>query len=217
VVHKQTSAKVLNNYCSLSGQTRELINRFATGLRDVGIPVVIEQLKACEKISFPFKNSFHTVKMMLTTFFRARTPIETLNPHCFEMYDLIVLSGPTWSYNPSGPILSLFDRDGMKLFRGKQVLPLISCRGYYRIHDYLLRKKLTSLGGELENSLIFKHPIPEPWSTIGVFLKSAGFTPEKMRFFSRHYPHFGHTTSQLEEARLYGQHTGRTLVRKREN
>jgi hypothetical protein len=154
--------------------------------------------------------------MMLTTFFRARTPIETLHPHCFERYDLIVLSGPTWSYNPSGPILSLFDRDGMRLFQGKQVLPIISCRGYYRVHNYLLRKKLTSLGGELKDSLIFNHPVPEPWSTIGVFLKSAGFTPEKMRVIRKHYPHFGHTTSQLKQARVYGQQVGRTLGGKQE-
>lgn len=212
VGHKNTTAKVLIIYFSLSGQSRGLINLFSAGLKDQGITVRVEQLKACEKISFPFKNVYHTIKMMLTTFFRFRIPIEPLHQCCFEPFDLIVIGGPTWSYNPSGPILSLLDRDGHALVSQQRVLPLISCRGYYRLHDFFLRKKLVSLGADLEESLIFSHLTSEPWSTIGVFLKSAGYHPEKMKRLSTHYPHFGHTTEQLQQARICGQQTGRKLI-----
>ncbi|MEE4166505.1 MAG: hypothetical protein V2I35_10945, partial [Desulfocapsaceae bacterium] len=126
-------------------------------------------------------------------------------------YDLIVLSGPTWSYNPSGPILSLLDRDGRKLFSGRQVLPLLSCRGFYRLHDFLLRLQLSRLGAELQKSLIFAHPVPEPWSTIGVLLKSSGYCPEKMKYLGTRFPHFGHTVNQLHQARIRGRQTGLKL------
>lgn len=213
---EQTTPKVLIIFYSLSGQSRGLINLFAAGLKDEGVSVTIEQLKTCGKITFPFKNVVQTLKMMLTTFLRFRIPITELHSRCFESYDLIVLSGPTWSYNPSGPVLSLFDRDGHALLAGRLVLPLISCRGFYRLHDFFLRKKLVSLGASLQESLIFSHPVSEPWSTIGVFLKSSGYTPEKMKFFSTYYPHFGHTTAQLQQARMYGQQNGRRLMEKKQ-
>lgn len=214
VEKEQTGPKVLIVYFSLSGQSRGLINLFASGLKDEGVSVIIEQLKACPKISFPFKNVLHTAVMMLTTFLRFRIPIEELHPGCFKPYDLIVLSGPTWSYNPSGPILSLLDRDGQDLLGGRQVLPLISCRGFYRLHDFFLRRKLSRLGARLEKSLIFSHPVPEPWSTIGVFLKSSGYCPEKMRYLGTYFPHFGHTVDQLHQAQACGRQFGRELTAK---
>jgi hypothetical protein len=212
VGQEQTAPNVLIIYYSLSGQSRGLVNLFKAGLKDEGVSVAVEQLRACEKISFPFKNIVPTLKMMIITFFRFRIQIKPLNSWCFKSYDLIVISGPTWSYNPSGPVLSLFDRDGGTLMAGQRVLPLISCRGYYRLHNYFLRKKLISLGADLEDSLIFTHPVSEPWSTIGVFLKSAGYRPEIINFFRNYYPHFGHTTAQLKQARTYGRETGRNLI-----
>ena len=209
---EQTTPNVLIIYYSLSGQSRGLVNLFKAGLKDEGVCVAVEQLRACEKISFPFKSITYTLKMMITTFFRFRIQIEPLHSRCFKSYDLIVISGPTWSYNPSGPVLSLFDRDGQTLMAGQRVLPLISCRGYYRLHNYFLRKKLISLGADLEESLVFTHPVSEPWSTIGVFLKSAGYRPEIMNFFRNYYPHFGHTTAQLKQARTYGRQIGHCLI-----
>jgi len=212
VGQEQTTPNVLIIYYSLSGQSRGLVNLFKAGLKDEGVCVAVEQLRACEKISFPFKSITYTLKMMITTFFRFRIQIEPLHSRCFKSYDLIVISGPTWSYNPSGPVLSLFDRDGQTLMAGQRVLPLISCRGYYRLHNYFLRKKLISLGADLEESLVFTHPVSEPWSTIGVFLKSAGYRPEIMNFSRNYYPHFGHTTAQLKQARTYGRQIGHYLI-----
>ncbi len=213
---EQTEPKVLIIYFSLSGQSRGLINLFASGLKDEGVSVSIEQLKARRKISFPFKNVLHTTIMMLTTFLRFRIPIKKLHPRCFEPYDLVVLSGPTWSYNPCGPMLSLLDRDGRDLFDGRQVLPLISCRGFYRLHDFFLRRELSRLGAGLEKSLIFTHPVPEPWSTIGVFLKSSGYCPEKMNHLKVHFPHFGHTVDQLHQAQTCGRQFGRALIARKQ-
>ncbi len=216
VEKEQTGPTVLIIYFSLSGQSRGLVNLFSSGLRNEGVSVIIEQLKARRKISFPFKNVVHTTIMMLTTFLRFRIPIEKLHPRCFNAYDLVVLSGPTWSYNPCGPILSLLDRDGRDLFDGKQVLPLISCRGFYRLHDFFLRRKLSQLGAVLEKSLIFSHPVPEPWSTIGVFLKSSGYCPEKMKHLGAYFPHFGHTTDQLHQAHTCGRELGRSLIARKQ-
>ena len=209
---QHTPPSVLIIYYSLSGQSRGLVNLFAAGLRDEGVSVTVEKLKASERVVFPFKSTIHTIRMMVTTFFRLRIPIKPLNTICFSPYNLIVLAGPTWSYNPCGPILSLFDRDGTMLFAGKRVLPLISCRGYYRLHNYLLRRELLKMGAHLEESLILNHPVEEPWSTIGVFLKSSGYHPEKMDLLKNHYKHYGHTKDQLKKVREHGQDTAKRLL-----
>ena len=151
--------------------------------------------------------------MMFSTFFRARIPIQKLSSQCYENYQLIILAGPTWSYNPSGPILSLLDSEGNVLFKDQRVLPLISCRGYHRLHNILLRLQLKRYGARLEESLIFAHPTSEPWSTLGVFLKSAGYRPEQISLLKSHYSHFGHTTDQLLQAKRYGNLIGKALLK----
>ena len=211
---EEKTAKVLIIYFSLSGQSRGLVNLLASGLKKEGALVTIEKIRTRERISFPFRGIIHTVRMMLITFFQFRMPIQTISKTSFEDYDLIVLGGPTWSYNPSGPILSLLDHYGSDLFRNKRVLPLISCRGYFRIHNFLLRKRLKALGATLEESVIFSHPVAEPWSSLGVFFKSCGHHPEKMSFLGKYYKHFGHSTEQLLQAKDVGISIGKTLRHK---
>ena len=196
--------RILIIYYSLSGQSRGLINLLASGMREGGTTVAIEKIQTVEKISFPFQGFIHAFWKMLITFLRVRTPIEKPSSQCFEPYDLIILAGPTWSYNPSGPILALLDDYGGDLFREKRVLPLLSCRGYYRLHDYILRSQLRRRGALLEQSLIFTHPVSEPWSTMGVFLRSAGHNPNKIGFLAQRYPHFGHSSEQLLLAKTQG-------------
>ncbi len=198
-------------YFSLSGQSRGLINLLAAGLRSRGVEVVIEQLAVRQRIGFPFFSVIKTLKMMVLTFFRKRLEIRPVSEICYQTYDRIVLAGPTWSYNPSGPILDLLDRFGNELFAGKQVTPLISCRGYYRLHEWGLRKKLQRCGARLTESIVVNHPVREPWSTIGVFLKSAGYQPEAMPFLAERYPHFGHNVDQLIEMRAEGSRIGAQL------
>lgn len=210
-MHNHRAPRVCIIYFSLSGQSRGLINLLAAGLRSQGVEVFIEQIVARHRIGFPFYSVFKTLIMMLLTFFRKRNPIQPLSEGCFQAYDLIVLAGPTWSYNPSGPVLDLLDRYGERLFKGRQVIPLISCRGYYRMHERGLKKSLQRCGAQVTDSIIFRHPVPEPWSTIGVFLRSAGYHPEKISLLAKHYNHFGHSVDQLLEVKFTGSRLGAQL------
>jgi len=73
--------------------------------------------------------------------------------------------------------------------------------------------QLKRCGAKVEKSLIFAHPTSEPWSTLGVFLKSAGYRPEQIPLLKSHYPHFGHTTDQLRQAERYGNLIGKALLK----
>ncbi|MDG4475113.1 hypothetical protein [Thiovibrio frasassiensis] len=207
------SMKVLILYYSFSAQTSGLVHRLGAGLEAQGVEVVCERLQPLEPRHFPIGTVVATLVMMLTTFLRGRIPIQPLPASCWEHYDLIVLAGPTWSYNPSGPVLSLLDRDGARLFAGQQVLPLISCRGYWRMHWLGLRFQLQRLGAVVVNRMVFAHPTKEPWRTIGVFLKLAGRVPERSGWLARYYPRYGHSREQQEEAFAFGAAIGQALKR----
>jgi len=203
--------QVLFLYYSFSGQTGVIINRMAAGLKEQGTEVFFEKLKPVKHLRFPVGSVFRTYAMMLTTFCRKRIPIRELSEKCRRDYDLIILAGPTWSYNPSGPVLSFLDRDGTDVLGGREVLPLISCRGYWKMHWWGLRRKLEKCGAHYSNMIAFSHPNPEPWRTIGVFLKIAGKNPERSGFISRHYNRFGHSTEQMEEAFRFGVQIAESL------
>ncbi|MHB1014451.1 MAG: hypothetical protein ACYC2W_04115 [Desulfurivibrionaceae bacterium] len=203
--------KVLILYYSFSAQTSGLVHHLGAGLEAQGVHPVCERLTPLAPRHFPIGTVPATLFMMLATFLRARISIQPLPPTCWEHYDLIILAGPTWSYNPSGPVLSLLDRDGARLFGGQQVLPLISCRGYWRMHWLGLRFQLERLGATVVNRMIFTHPSKEPWRTIGVFLKLAGRVPERSRWLGRYYPRYGHSREQQEEAFTFGQAIGQAL------
>lgn len=203
--------QVLFLYFSFSGQTGVLVNRLAAGLKDQGVEVFFEKLKPVKHLRFPVGSIFRTVIMMFSTLFRKRVPIQELSPKCDQEYDLIILAGPTWSYNPSGPVLSFLDIYGREVLGGREVLPLISCRGYWKQHWRGLRRMLRKLGAHYSNLIIFTHPNPEPWCTIGVFLKIAGKNPERSGFISKHYTRFGHANEQMVEAFRFGKLIGESL------
>jgi hypothetical protein len=203
--------KILVLYFSLSSQTKNILYALIKGLKSSDIDVTIERLEPVQKLRFPLGSIYDTIKMMVLTFFRMRIPIKSISVKCFEDYDLIVLAGPTWSYNPCGPILFLFDSEGQKLFKGKKVLPVISCRGYWRVHWYGLRKLLFRCGAEVKNLIVFSHPSAEPWRTIGVFLKLAGRNPEKKTWINKFYKKYGHTRNQLREAHRFGVILGEAI------
>lgn len=203
--------KVLLLYFSFSSQTKNLLQALADGLAQEHVTVTWEGLKMLEPLRFPIGSVSKTFWIMLLTFFRKRYGIQPLTDICFADYDLIILAGPTWSYNPSGPVLAMFDRDGQRLFADKKVLPLISCRGYWRMHWWGLRQLLRKYKAEIVNLIVFSHPSREPWRTIGVFLKLAGKVPERM-WFSKYYSKYGHTNSQLHEAEHFGVLLGKALA-----
>ena len=208
--------RVLFIYFSFSGQTGVLINRLAAGLKEQGVGVFFEKLKPAKHLRFPVGGIFRTFVMMFTTFCRKRVPIKKLSPKCDNEYDLIILAGPTWSYNPSGPILYFLDKYGHEVLGGREVLPLISCRGYWKQHWWGLRRLLNKCGAHFSNMIAFTHPNPEPWRTIGVFLKIAGKNPERSRFVGKYYSRFGHTNDQMEEARRFGELIGMALKNKKD-
>jgi len=205
--------RVLIIYYSLSSQSKNLVQALAEGMTMRGLMVRSERVLPLRELRFPLGGIAGTVAMMLLTFLRQRIPIQPLDSVCREEYDLIVLAGPTWSYNPSGPVLSLLDRDGKAVFAGRTVVPLISCRGYWRAHWWGLRGKLRGVGASIPNLMVFSHPSPEPWRTVGVFLKLAGRVPEKYWFMRRYYRKYGHSREQVEEARRFGTMLGDALLR----
>ena len=198
---------------SYSHQTRNLLKTMVAGMDEENIDIVRERLEPVEYLRFPIGTIPSTFVMMVQTFFRKRYPIKPLNEIAFQDWDLIILAGPTWSYNPSGPVLSLLDRDGRKLFKNQTVLPMISCRGYWRVHFWGLKSLLKKCGAkDVISPIVFSHPTPEPWRTIGVFLKLAGRTPEKgSSWFRRVYPKYGHSRKQVEKAGALGKQLGHDI------
>ena len=208
--------RVLIIFFSFSGQTSGILSQLAAGLKELGAEVDYEKLRPVEPLRFPVGNIISTFIMMITTFLRFRVPIQDISSAPDNRdYDLIILAGPTWSYNPSGPVLSLIDRDGKRIFCGQTVLPLISCRGYWRFHWYGLRALLRKCRATVPNVVAFSHPMKEPWRTIGVFLKIAGKNPEKLKRFSRVYSRYGHSKEQRDEAWRFGMQIGEALRRGR--
>jgi len=198
--------RVLVIYFSFSSQTRNLIRSIIAGLEEKDMVVRTEVIRPVEPLHFPLGNYFRTVRMMLLTSIRQpRMEIEPIGDQCLEEYDLVLLAGPTWSYNPSAPMLSFLRRDGKRVLRGKKVVPLISCRGYWRLHLWGLKRLLRRCQATILAPIIFTHTTSEPWRTIGVFLKMAGKVPESNKsWFRRFYPKYGHNRDQIATARLLG-------------
>ncbi len=206
-----SSKRILLLFYSFSGQTSSLIRNIITALEEEGHSVFKEKLIPCKTLRFPVGSYSACFKMMIATFFRQRVAIEPLSAESKENYDLVILAGPTWSYNPSGPILSLIDRDGKTIFKEKTVLPLISCRGYWKAHLFGLTHLLKKHGAKIPNKIVFSHPSKEPWRTIGVFLKIVGKNPERSAFLGKYYNRFGHSRQQQDEATRLGILLGQAL------
>ncbi len=198
-------------YYSFSAQTASLVKAMAHGLETGGIRVEKIRLVPRQILRFPLRSILRTFRMMLTTFLRRRITIAAPK-EMRQNPDLIILAGPTWSYNPSGPVLYFLDRYGRQYLGGMAVLPLISCRGYWRLHAAGLKRMLRRCAAEPLTPLVFTHPNPEPWRTIGVFLKIAGRTPEKSPLLKRHYSRFGHSHEQIIRAEEYGRVLARSLA-----
>lgn len=203
--------RVLIIYFSHSGQTRKLIQALTKGLEKSGIEVSCQQLKTVEPIPFPLQSVPATLKLMVLTFFRKRIAIQPLDNSSVAAHDLIVLAGPTWSYNISGPVLSFFKHYG-ELLSNCKVLPLISGRGYWRTHYWQLKYLLAKYKAQALAPTVFLHPGAEPWRTIGVFLKLAGKKPEASHsWLGKYYRRFGHTREQIERASEIGIVLGNAL------
>jgi flavodoxin len=200
-------------YYSFSRQTCRLVEKFTEGLEKKGVNCVTERIYPEKPPAFPLNSIPATIKMMLATFFRVRIPIKPLSDRAFQHYDLVIIAGPTWSFNPSGPILAFLDRDSKNIFSGRPVLPLISCRKYWRTNAWYLKKRIIKSGGIPEQPIHYQHPVPDPWNLVGVFLTIAGKSPRKIPVMKKYYPRYGHTTRQLEQAVKDGEKIGAFLLK----
>ncbi len=193
-------------FYSFTQQTRLLIKKFVEGLDGEGVEVGLERLEPVAPYGFPFKTNIQLAIAMIGTFFRRRMTIQPVNELCFDDWDCIVLAGPTWSYHPSGPILDFLDRYGKQVCAGKVVIPFISCRSYWRIHYWTVKQSLQKHGARPAQPIVFEHPIKEPWRFIGLVLQLRGKMGRKENsWFRKHYPTYGHSKTQGDEAKNAGR------------
>ncbi len=203
--------RVLIIFYSFSRQTRKLMRAAEAGLKEAGVDVVMERLTPVKHLKFPFDSFLQTVYMMIVTFFRKRMPVEELSDAINEDYDLIMLAGPTWSFNPCGPVLSFLDKYCSTLFPGRKVLPVISCRRYWKYHAKYLSKRIRKCGGIPLEPWAFNHPVPEPWNTIGLFLTLMGKNPRRISILKKFYIRYGHSQRQIEEMQNRARELGKSL------
>lgn len=205
--------RVLIVYYSFSGQTQLLLQRMGTAMRDCGVDVNIERLQLVESIQFPFATWLQMSRVMVFSFFRWRVPIRPVDHLLSKKWDLVILAGPTWSYNPSGPMLSFLDMYGAQLFGGARVMPFISCRSYWRTHYWGLSRILNRLGAEVMAPIVYLHSANEPWRTVGLFLQLVGRLPRlETSWFRKRYPRYGHSREQWQDAAEQGRKIARMLL-----
>ncbi len=193
-------------FYSFTQQTRLLLKKFVEGLEGEGIEVAYERLDPVAPYSFPFKTNFRLVAAMAGTFFRGRMHIRPVNEICFQDWDCIILAGPTWSYHPSGPMLDFLDRYAKQVCAGKMVIPFISCRSYWRLHYWTVKRRLQRVGARPAQPIVFVHPIKEPWRFIGLVLQLRGkMVRKKNSWFRKRYPVYGHSKMQGDEAKAAGR------------
>ena len=189
------------------------LKKFISGLENAGIEVSQERLEPITPYEFPFRTNMRLAVAMILTFFKRRMTIKPVRD-CFRSWDCIILAGPTWSYHPSGPMLDFLDRYGRDVCGGKIVIPFISCRSYWRLHYWTLKRRLGVCGSKVQNPIVFMHPQKEPWRFIGLILQLRG----KIRcggqnsWFRQHYPGYGHSKEQGGEAMEEGKKLAEKLL-----
>jgi len=204
--------KVLIIYYSFTQQTRILVKQFVAGLEEQKIDCTLERLVPVKPYPLPFPSGWDLFVAMLQTFLRKRMPVKSVSEKCYGEYACIILAGPTWSYHPSGPILAFLDKYGEKICGGHLVIPLISCRSYWRIHYWGLKRSLAKCGARTGTPVVFEHPMNEPWRFFGLLMQLRGkMVRKKKSWFRKQCPGYGHSRQQGEEAKIEGGRPGREL------
>jgi hypothetical protein len=204
--------RVLILFYTFSSQTRNLLNSLAKGLNEGGVEVRFEPLKPLEPPPFPVGSYFGAFKMMVAAFLMRPVAVAPPDKNCLSNWDLIICAGPTWSYHLSGPMVYFLQHYSAGLLAGKLVLPLISCRTYWRLHAWEMGRYTVKSGARVMPPLVFRHPCPGLWCAIGVFIKIAGKIPRGCRsLVQRHCPRYGHSPQQIEEARDLGARLAEVL------
>jgi hypothetical protein len=191
-----------------------LLKKFISGLEIAGVEVSQERLEPITPYEFPFRTNTRLAVAMILTFFQRRMTIKPVATDCFQSWDCIILAGPTWSYYPSGPMLDFLDRYGRDVCGGKIVIPFISCRSYWRLHFWTLKRHLGVCGSKVQNPIVFMHPQKEPWRFIGLILQLRGkIRRRENSWFRLRYPGYGHCKEQGGEAKEEGKKLAEKLLR----
>jgi hypothetical protein len=189
------------------------LKKFISGLESGGIQVFQERLEPIAPYEFPFKTNMRLAIAMVMTFFQRRMTIKPVTDECFHSWDCIVVAGPTWSWHPSGPVLDFLDRYGREVCGDKMVIPFISCRSYWRLHYWTLRKLLGGYGCKVEKPVVFMHPQKEPWRFFGLILQLRGkIMRRENSWFRHHYPAYGHSKEQGNEALAEGKRLAEKIL-----
>ena len=205
--------RVLIVYYSYTQQTKMLLKKFLLGLESKGIEVVLERLEPDAPFEFPFRSNRRLFMAMVATFFCKTMTIRPIAAHCHQKWDCIFVAGPTWSYNPSGPVLDFLRRYRSTLCSENVVVPFISCRSYWRWHVYLFRRLLGGQRCTVGRPIVFMHPQKEPWRVLGLILQLRGkVVPRQYAWWKRRYPAYGHSREQGEEALQVGRNLGSWLL-----
>lgn len=198
--------RVLIVYYSYTQQTKMQLKKFILGLENAGIEVSQERLEPIVPYEFPFRTNMRLALAMFLTFFQRRMAIRPVSQRCLQAWDCIIVAGPTWSYHPSGPILDFLDRHGKEVCGGHIVIPFISCRSYWRLHYWTLKRRLGACGSKVQKPIVFMHPQAEPWRFIGLLLQLRGkMMRRENSWFRKRYPSYGHSKEQGGEAAEEGR------------
>ena len=207
--------RVLILYYSFSEQTKTLVEALSLGLRTAGpaLAVTTERLETIQPQSLPFPSLWQLLLAMFTAFLGKRVPVKPIKIKHTDQWDLIILAGPTWSYLPSGPVLAFLDGEGQMICRQQRVMALISCRAYWRLHNWYIKRLLRKGAREFWPPLVVTHPTREPWRTFGLFLFLLGRLPILKKGWLRGvYPHYGHNQGQLAMLREKGAELAKRIV-----
>lgn len=200
-------------YYSFTQQTKLQLKQFRAGLESCEIEVTQERIEPVQPYEFPFRSNYSLAVAMIQTFFRRRMETQPVSARCIDNWDRIILAGPTWSYQPCGPILDFLDRFGREVCAGKRIIPFISCRSYWRWHYWTLRRRLQKIGAQVEQPIVFEHPMREPWRFIGLVLQLRGkMIRREKSWFRKYYPGYGHNKEQGREAMARGREMAGKLL-----
>lgn len=206
-----TTTRVVIFYYSLSQQTKRIVESFKDGLVTSGVEVDLCLIEPTTPLTLPLKSNLSLFSAMWKPFWRRRCAIKLpILKH--KDYDHVIIAGPTWSYQPSAPILSFLDEYGAQYLVGKKVSFLISCRSFWRTHYWALRSQCTKIGASPAKASIFEHSTNEPWCTLGLLMWLRGIHHSKLPlWFQKRYPNYGHSEAQVVAAHKEGELLGNEL------
>jgi hypothetical protein len=76
-----------------------------------------------------------------------------------------------------------------------------------------MKQRLQRDGAKIAQPIVFLHPIKEPWRFIGLVLQLRGKMVRKEHsWFRKHYPAYGHSKMQGNEAKAAGRQVALGLL-----